>query len=167
MIATTKWWLSNTAGHIHLHTPLFRARVLNDLFALLLSLVTGVHVHARAIASLMPAIAECLAVPGDLSRRTCRIAVVGGGLFPRTALALARVAAPRTRRRRRVVAAQAPQPRPPRLARLNTPQTQLRLDHLLPTATWTWTQLGSRAAIYQLMASVDLADLTLTINSGS
>jgi len=252
-IAVAVWWLSNTAGHIHLHTPLFRARLHNDLFALLLSLLTGVpqtiwrarhlahhrgeapgrlrlgvrgclelalvanlwlllavrtpalfvcvylpglllglllcqlqgrgehlagpdgishhgrlhnrlwfndgyhaehhrwpgahwttlparrladaphsrvspvlrallatvpgapivprllgalerlalacpplqralvRVHARAIASLMPVIAEHLAVPGDLSQRPWRIAVVGGGLFPRTALALARV----------------------------------------------------------------------------
>ncbi|HEY0138660.1 MAG TPA: class I SAM-dependent methyltransferase [Nannocystis sp.] len=50
-----------------------------------------VRVHARAIARLMPALARTLAVPGDLSRRPARIAVVGGGLFPRTALALARV----------------------------------------------------------------------------
>lgn len=52
-----------------------------------------VRSHARAIARLMPRLAGCL--PGhvhtDLSRTPARIAVVGGGLFPRTALALARV----------------------------------------------------------------------------
>ncbi|MBK9753709.1 MAG: fatty acid desaturase [Nannocystis sp.] len=65
--------------------------------------------HARALARLMPELATCLPghvpsdlshdpatcpsghVPSDLSRRPVRIAVIGGGLFPRTALALARV----------------------------------------------------------------------------
>ena len=52
-----------------------------------------VRSHARAIARLMPELATCLPghVPKDLSRIPLRIAVVGGGLFPRTALALARV----------------------------------------------------------------------------
>jgi hypothetical protein len=52
-----------------------------------------VRSHARAIARLMPALATCLPghAPSDLSRTPLRIAVVGGGLFPRTALALARV----------------------------------------------------------------------------
>jgi hypothetical protein len=52
-----------------------------------------VRSHARAIARLMPELAACLPghVPTDLSQTPLRIAVVGGGLFPRTALALARV----------------------------------------------------------------------------
>ena len=52
-----------------------------------------VRSHARAIARLMPELATCLPghVPTDLSQTPLRIAVVGGGLFPRTALALARV----------------------------------------------------------------------------
>ena len=52
-----------------------------------------VRSHARAIARLMPALATCLPghVGSDLSRAPLRIAVIGGGLFPRTALALARV----------------------------------------------------------------------------
>ncbi len=52
-----------------------------------------VRSHARAIARLMPALSACLPghVPKDLSQTPLRIAVVGGGLFPRTALALARV----------------------------------------------------------------------------
>ena len=49
-----------------------------------------VRSHARAIARLMPELATCLPghVPTDLSQTPLRIAVVGGGLFPRTALAL-------------------------------------------------------------------------------
>lgn len=48
--------------------------------------------HARAVADLLPAIA-CLSGqdPSTLPRQPWSIAVVGGGLFPRTALALARV----------------------------------------------------------------------------
>lgn len=47
-----------------------------------------VRLHARAIDRLLPQLRACLErqVDGDL-----RIAVVGGGLFPRSALALARV----------------------------------------------------------------------------
>ena len=49
--------------------------------------------HARAISRLLPELAACLPghAPSDLSRTPLRIAVIGGGLFPRTALALARV----------------------------------------------------------------------------
>jgi hypothetical protein len=49
--------------------------------------------HARALVRLLPALATCLSrqVPVDLARAPWSIAVVGGGLFPRTALALARV----------------------------------------------------------------------------
>lgn len=52
-----------------------------------------VRSHARALARLMPRLAACLPghVPADLSQTPLRIAVVGGGLFPRTALALAQV----------------------------------------------------------------------------
>ncbi len=52
-----------------------------------------VHSHARALARLMPRLATCLPghAPCDLSQTPLRIAVVGGGLFPRTALALAQV----------------------------------------------------------------------------
>jgi len=52
-----------------------------------------VRSHARAIARLMPRLAACLPghAPADLPRTPLRVAVVGGGLFPRTALALARV----------------------------------------------------------------------------
>ena len=41
-IALAVWWLSNTVAHVHLHTPVFRARALNRLFALALTLLTGV-----------------------------------------------------------------------------------------------------------------------------
>ncbi len=57
--------------------------------------------HARALARLLPELATCLPGPvlsdlsqgpaTDLPLRPLRIAVIGGGLFPRTALALARV----------------------------------------------------------------------------
>jgi hypothetical protein len=52
-----------------------------------------VGAHARAIARLLPELATCLPghVPSDLPHSPLRVAVVGGGLFPRTALALARV----------------------------------------------------------------------------
>ena len=36
------WWTSNTLAHIHLHTPVFRARALNHAFSLVLTAVTGV-----------------------------------------------------------------------------------------------------------------------------
>jgi len=36
------WWASNTVAHIHIHTPLFAARVLNRLFAAYLTVLTGV-----------------------------------------------------------------------------------------------------------------------------
>lgn len=41
-IGLVVWWVSNTAAHIHLHTPVFRARGLNRGFSLALSLLTGV-----------------------------------------------------------------------------------------------------------------------------
>ena len=41
-IAVAVWWLSNTVAHVHLHTPVFRARAHNRLFSLALSLLTGV-----------------------------------------------------------------------------------------------------------------------------
>jgi len=41
-IGLVVWWVSNTAAHIHLHTPVFAARLPNRLFALALSLLTGV-----------------------------------------------------------------------------------------------------------------------------
>ena len=57
--------------------------------------------HARALTRLLPDLATCLPehVLSDMSqtpaddpaRAPLRIAVIGGGLFPRTALALARV----------------------------------------------------------------------------
>lgn len=49
--------------------------------------------HARALADLLPALSTCLSgqAPGGTPRASPTIAVVGGGLFPRTALALARV----------------------------------------------------------------------------
>jgi threonine dehydrogenase-like Zn-dependent dehydrogenase len=52
-----------------------------------------VAVHARALARLLPVLATCPAGQAtiDLPRAAWSIAVVGGGLFPRTALALARV----------------------------------------------------------------------------
>lgn len=36
------WWASNTLAHIHLHTPVFRARRWNHAFSLALTLLTGV-----------------------------------------------------------------------------------------------------------------------------
>ncbi len=36
------WWCSNTISHIHMHTPLFRSRRHNRLFALYLTALTGV-----------------------------------------------------------------------------------------------------------------------------
>lgn len=36
------WWTSNTLAHIHLHTPIFRARPANRAFTLLLGLLTGI-----------------------------------------------------------------------------------------------------------------------------
>lgn len=36
------WWASNTLSHNHLHNPLFRARWLNGLFSLYLSVLLGV-----------------------------------------------------------------------------------------------------------------------------
>lgn len=48
--------------------------------------------HARALADLQPALARLLdRPPKALPHQPLRIAVIGGGLFPRTALALARV----------------------------------------------------------------------------
>lgn len=41
-IAVGVWWSSNTISHIHLHNPLFSARVLNRGFSLYLSLLLGV-----------------------------------------------------------------------------------------------------------------------------
>ena len=41
-IGLVVWWVSNTAAHIHLHTPVFRARAPNRGFSLALSLLTGV-----------------------------------------------------------------------------------------------------------------------------
>lgn len=41
-IGLVVWWSSNTVAHIQLHTPVFRARLANRGFALLLSLLTGV-----------------------------------------------------------------------------------------------------------------------------
>ncbi len=46
--------------------------------------------HARALADLLPALSSCLSGQATDSASPT-IAVVGGGLFPRTALALARV----------------------------------------------------------------------------
>jgi threonine dehydrogenase-like Zn-dependent dehydrogenase len=52
-----------------------------------------IDTHARALARLLPALAACSRghVPSNMSETPWRIAVVGGGLFPRTVLALARV----------------------------------------------------------------------------
>lgn len=36
------WWTSNTLAHVHIHTPIFRARAANRGFTLLLGLLTGV-----------------------------------------------------------------------------------------------------------------------------
>lgn len=50
-----------------------------------------IDTHARAIDALAPAIRACLERPVQEDMRDLRVVVVGGGLFPRTALALARL----------------------------------------------------------------------------
>lgn len=42
VVAVGLWWGSNTVAHIHIHTPLFRDRRLNRLFACYLTAVLGV-----------------------------------------------------------------------------------------------------------------------------
>lgn len=50
-----------------------------------------IDTHARALAALAPALRACLERPVSEDMRGLRVAVIGGGLFPRTALALARL----------------------------------------------------------------------------
>src|SRR5712692_1613991 len=42
VIALGVWWNSNTIAHYHIHTPFFRSRRLNGLFALYLSALLGI-----------------------------------------------------------------------------------------------------------------------------
>lgn len=42
VVALGLWWNANTVAHIHLHTPIFRSRRLNRLFALYLTALTAI-----------------------------------------------------------------------------------------------------------------------------
>lgn len=42
LLGLAMWWASNTLAHVHLHTPVFRARLHNRCLSLLLTAVTGV-----------------------------------------------------------------------------------------------------------------------------
>ena len=74
VIALGVWWNSNTIAHYHIHTPLFRSRRLNAVFALYLSGLLGIpqtiwhtrHLAHHAGVAWTPRLSRSLAVEGLL-----------------------------------------------------------------------------------------------------
>ena len=88
VIAVGLWWNSNTVSHNFVHLPFFRSSVLNRIYSIYLSLLTGVpqslwrerHLAHHAGASPNAGIAERQAVHDRRQPRGFRI--VGGGHKP-------------------------------------------------------------------------------------